>query len=151
MADLPRLTLINPTTNRSVLGNQGRVLQQAHITLDSIVKLWEGLEISSKRTQGIHSLFSKILLNNALRGGIVKCQHTAAGMLHDQDLIRTQKLLGDDNGSQGVFGIATGIANDMGVAKINTICCGRVDSSIHASYNKVIFGWWESEGAFGER
>ncbi len=146
MTDFPCLTLAHPSVDCRAFGYQRRTLQQLDITLHNAFQVWKWLEVSSKGTQSVLSFFSKILLDNSLCSSIVKCPHAAAGVLHEHNLIGTQELLGDYNRSEGVFGIAASIANDVGVAKVNAICSSGVNSSIHAAYEqRVSAGAWRGD------
>ena len=48
---------------------------------------------------------------------LVKIQQAAVGVMDDHDLLRSQVVMGDQEGAKDVFGDdASGVAEDMGIA-----------------------------------
>lgn len=55
-------------------------------------------------------------------------------MLDEQDLFGAEKLLGDDEGAEGVLRGGTYVADYVRVAECDAVGGGGVDACVHAGY-----------------
>ncbi|KAB8349427.1 hypothetical protein FH972_023454 [Carpinus fangiana] len=92
----------------------------------------EWLKVASKVLELCNASLAQVLLDNALGIGVLEGQHAAAGVLDEDDLLRAEQLLRDDERAQGVACVAAGVADDMGVAELNAVRGRRVDACVHA-------------------
>src|SRR5439155_11284345 len=70
-------------------------------------------------------------------------QHAAVGVVNDEELIRTEQLVGDDQGAERVVaGASSGIANDVSIALRESGVLGRIQTGVHARENRKMTGWW---------
>ena len=86
------------------------IRQKLHILLHSRLKLRKRLEIETLID------LSSVSLHRSFRIFVRERQHAASSMLDEHDLARPEQMLGDQDGSESVFRVASGVADDVGVA-----------------------------------
>ena len=124
------LNLIDPATDGDRVWNGLASPQVLYIILYSLLEVRKWLEVQPR--EFLLPGGPQVLLDYGMGIFVLEGQHATAGVLDEQDLIGTKQLLGDDEGAQGITGIASGVADDVGVAEAYSIGCCGVDSSVHA-------------------
>ena len=92
--DLPRLDLIHPSRDRNTIRDCLALLQELHIILHSLMKIWKRLKIQP--SQLLLPTSAEILLHDRVCVLVLEREHATAGMLYEEDLVRAEQLLGDD-------------------------------------------------------
>ena len=104
------------------------IRQKLHILLHSRLKLRERLEIKTLID------LPSVSLHRSFRVVVRERQHAASSMLDEHYLARPEEMLRDQNRSESVFGVASGVSDDVGVAEGDTEGCGWVDAGVHAGH-----------------
>lgn len=86
------------------------IRQKLNISLHSSLKLRKRLKIKSLIN------FSSIPLHRGFRIIVRERQHSTSSMLDQHYLSRPEQMLGDQNGPESVFRVASGVTDDVGVA-----------------------------------
>lgn len=86
------------------------IRQKLNISLHSRLQLRERLEV--ERLVDL----AAVALHRSFRVVVRERQHAAPSVLDEHDLARPEEVLGDQDGSESVFGVASGVANDVRVA-----------------------------------
>src|SRR5215469_10412377 len=69
-------------------------------------------------------------------------QHAAVGVVDDEELIRAEQLVRDDQGAKRVVARApSGVANDVRISLRESGVLGRIQSGIHACENRKVARW----------
>jgi hypothetical protein len=75
--------------------------------------------------------------------------HAAVGVVDDEEFLRAEKLVADDEGADGVVrGAAAGVADDVGVSFSEACVFGGVEAGVHAGEDGEAAGWREGEVGF---
>ena len=70
-------------------------------------------------------------------------QHAAVGVVNDEELIRAEQLVGDDQGAERVVaGAPSGIANNVGISLRESGVFGRIQSGVHTRENRKLARRW---------
>ena len=66
-------------------------------------------------------------------------QHAAVGVVNDEELTRAEQLVGDDQGAERVIaGASSSVANDVGISLRQPGVLGRIQTGVHARYNRIV-------------
>ena len=120
--------IINPTTNRHLFSQTLMVLQELNILLEGILQISKRLEVETI------IYLSSILSQGCYPIVVRKGQHPTSGVFDQDNLSSPKKVLRSQDRSQGVFRVATGVANNVRVSQCDAEGCGWVDSGVHAGH-----------------
>ena len=128
---LPRLDIVDPPTEPNVLLDRFDP-QPLYILLDLDLQIAERPEV-----EGLHlsrGYLSPLLHDHGFRSRVVECEHTAAGVLYDDDFSCTEELLRYDDGSERVVYTAAGVADYVGGSERYAKGGSWVDARVHTCY-----------------
>lgn len=104
------------------------IRQELNVSLHSRLKLRKRLKIKSLVN------LPTIPLHRSFRVVVRERQHSTSSMLDQHYLSRPEQMLRDQNGPESVFRVASGVADNVGVAERYPEGCGWIDAGVHAGY-----------------
>src|SRR5262249_28941701 len=92
------------------------------------------------------------LLDLLLHIGILEGQHSAVGVVDQDDFLSPQQALGDDERTDRILADdAARIANNMGVAFLEAEDLVDIEASVHAGQDGHLLARWHGQVALGKR
>ena len=100
----------------------------------------------SMEGSGCHGRRSCLLLKFRAQILVLKRQHAAVGVIDDDEFLRAEKLVRNDERAQGVLGDdPSGIANDVGIPSFQAQNLRDDEPGIHACDNHQLASWREGK------
>src|SRR6266700_4150525 len=136
---LPRLNVVNETPHRNLLRDPGMRFHLLDLLAHVLFKIAESVEGHRR-----HGSRSRLLLKLRAQIFIFEGQHPAVRMVDDDEFLRAEKLVGNNERPQRVFGHnSSGIPNDVGVSRFQAQDLRDDEPSIHACHDRQLTTWWK--------
>jgi hypothetical protein len=124
----------------------GMIFDAGDLAADILLDVFEGVEVR-RRDGGDPGLVLEFVEELLVGEG----DHAAIGVIDDDEFLRAQQVMGNDQRAQGVFGgDAPGIANDVRVAGLEAEKLLNGEAGVHAGEDGEFFGGGHGEAALVE-
>ena len=134
--------VVDEAADRNV-GDEGVMLDAGDLAADVALEIREGVEVGGGDGGGaglFFQLFEELV--------VVESEHTAIGVIDDDELLGAEQVMGNNQRAEGVFGgDAAGVADDVGVAGFEAEELFDGEARVHAGEDGQFAGRGHGEAA----